>query len=132
METKPTAEIPEEMEQVRQELENWRSSQPRRSRIPKPLWASAVKLAKQYGLWRTAQTLGLDYQRLKVQTGSAQTRRHGKAASAFVELAATAVGFSECTVELENRRGAKMRIHLKGVDAAGVAAISQALWSGNR
>ena len=131
METKPTAEIPEEMEQVRQELENWRSSHPRRSRIPKPLWASAVKLAKQYGLWRTAQTLRLDYQRLKVQTGSAQTR-HGKAAPRFVELAASAVGFSECRVELENRRGAKMRIHLKGVDAAGVAAISQALWSGNR
>ena len=131
METKPTPGIPEEMEQVRQELENWRSSHPRRSRIPKPLWAAAVKLAQQYGLWRTAQTLRLDYQRLKVQTGSGQTG-HGKAAPRFVELAASAVGFSECRVELENRRGAKMRIHLKGVDAAGVAAISQALWSGNR
>ena len=132
METKPTPEIPEEMEQVRQQLESWRSSHSRRSRIPKPLWASAVKLAKQYGLWRTAQTLRLDYRRLKVQTGSGQTRRHGKAAPTFVELAASAVGFSECSVELENRRGVKMRIHLKGIDAAGVAAIGQALWGRKR
>ena len=132
METKPTRQIPEEMEQVRQELENWRDSHGRRSRLPEELWTSGVKLAKQYGLWRTAQTLRLDYRRLKVQTGSAPTRRQGKAAPAFVELTASAVGFSECTVELENRRGAKMRIHLKGVDAGGVAAISQALWSGNR
>ena len=132
METKPTPQIPEEMEQVRQELESWRSSQPKRSRIPKPLWASAVQLAKQYGIWRTAQTLRLDYQRLKVRMGSAESPSGGKAAPAFVELAASAVGFSECRVELENRRGVKMRIELKGVDAAGVAAISQALWSGNR
>ena len=132
METKPRSQIPEEMEQVRQELENWRDSHGRRSRLPEELWASAVKLARQYGLWRTAQILRLDYQRLKVRLGLGESPRRRKAAPAFVEMAASAVGFSECTVELENRRGATMRIHLKGVDAAGVAAISQALWSGNR
>ena len=132
MEAKPTAQIPEEMEQVRQEFESWRNSHPKRSRIPKPLWTAVVKLAKQYGLWRTGQALRLDYARLKMQMGSVESARRGRASPTFVELAPSAVGFSECTVELENRRGAKIRIHLKGMDAAGVAAIGQALWSQKR
>ena len=128
---KHTPAIPEQMEQVGQQLESWRRSHARRTRLPKTLWASAAGLARQYGLWRTAQALRLDYASLKARVESGRGRKRSKAVAAFVEVAA-AVGCCECVVELENRRGGKMRMHLKGIDAMAIAAIGQALWSEKR
>ena len=47
---------------------------------------------------------------------------------AFVELVASqAESLSECTIELEGRRG-KLRIQLKGASASDMATLSRALW----
>ena len=59
-----TTVVPVEMEQARQELERWRSTRPRRSPIPAPLWDAAVKLARQHGIYLTAQTLRLGVGRM--------------------------------------------------------------------
>ena len=48
---------------------------------------------------------------------------------AFLELAApVATGSGECILELENADGAKMRVHLKGVEAPDLAALSRSFW----
>src|SRR5207248_5806195 len=84
METRKPSEIPTDMEEVRQELERWRSAHAHRSRIPEELWGSAVKIARRHGLYRTSKTLRLDYVNLKNRAGIPTSKTDS--ASAFVEL----------------------------------------------
>src|SRR5882762_7887301 len=116
------------MEEIRQQFESWRSTHAHRSRIPETLWASAVKLARQHGLYQTAKTLHLDYTRLKALV-SGNSAGKQKETAAFVELLASADRLPECVVELENARGKKMRIHLRGVAVPDVALLSRIFWS---
>ncbi len=52
-----------------------------------------------------------------------------EAAMAFVELVPPQRAcLPECIVELEHPRGAKMRIHLKGVGAPDLTALSRSFW----
>ena len=138
MDSTKTTDIPPELEQVRQELEQWRSTQTHRSPIPEPLWGAAAKLARQHGVQLTARTLRLDYARLKARVKPKARRKSAvrstsavrRAAPAFVELLAPRPGSSqECRVELEGPRG-RMRVEFKGVAAAELVALSRALWDG--
>jgi hypothetical protein len=129
METRQAEAILAEIEEVRQQFESWRNTHAHRSRIPETLWASAVKLARQHGLHRTAKALHLDYAKLKALVrGNSATKRKEAAAPAFVELLG-ADRLPECVVEMENARGKKMRIHLRGVAAPDVALLSRIFWS---
>jgi hypothetical protein len=57
--------------------------------------------------------------------------RAGGSEARFVELIAPrAVGICECIVELENARGAKMRIQLKGVEIPDLASLSSVFLNG--
>ena len=52
-----------------------------------------------------------------------------QAVATFVELASPASGGSpECILELEDPGGAKMRVHLKGVETPDLAALSRSFW----
>jgi len=56
-------------------------------------------------------------------------KRSSRSAAAFVEWPALVPACSpECIVELEDPRGAKMRVHLKGVQAPDWAALSRTFW----
>ena len=128
---------PARLEAVRRRFEAWRKTRQARAQIPERLWKSAVKVAATYGLCRTARTLGLDYNALKQHVESAvlnnspagptpSQKNPARSASTakksaqnpamtFVELTTLErPGSPECIVELENPRGAKMRIHAKG------------------
>ena len=130
METGQAEAIPTEMEEVRQQFESWRSTHAHRSRIPETLWTSAVKLARQHGLHRTAKALHLDYTKLKALVGGKSAAKRKQATTpAFVELVTAADRLPECVVELENARGKKMRIHLRGVTAPDVVLLSRIFWS---
>jgi len=94
----------------------------------------AVKVADTYGIHRTAKTLRVNYYSLKkrVEEASAVTASKvpGEAAEAtFLELPAPVwPGCGECTLELENAVGAKMRVYLKGVKAPDLPALSRSFW----
>ena len=115
---------------VRQQLESWRQTRTRPGPLPPPLWQAAVELARVHGINPVAQALNLDYNCLKrrVQAGISD-RGVAAATPAFVEVqlppSAQAL---ECTVQLEDRRGTKMNVHLVGGGAAEVAALAQSLW----
>jgi len=126
METRKPNEIPADMEEVRQQLESWRSAHAHRSRIPEELWGSAVKIARRHGLYRTSKTLRLDYANLKNRAGIPTSKTDS--ASAFVELLG-GQRLPECVVELENARGKKMRIHLRGMEAPDLGLLSRMFWS---
>src|SRR5215831_11460059 len=96
------------LEQTRQQLEHWRSTRACRSRVPEALWAAAVGLARQHGLYPTARTLRLDYTRLKERVESAgegegrPSRPAREGLPAFVELrAAPSTAATECEIEWE-------------------------------
>jgi len=103
-----------------------------------------VKAAGKYGIHRTAKVLRVDYyalkERVEAVTSSVETppsrgksAARGKsdrlAAATFVELAPPlSGGVRECILELEAPGGAKMRVHLKGVEAPDLATLTQSFW----
>ena len=84
--------------------------------IPESLWVLAAELARQHGVFRTAQVLRLDYNKLKRRTpGTTSTGVPASAPQpAFVELIATSTSHPcECIIEVEGPRG-RMRVEWKG------------------
>ena len=131
MATKGTRDLPARLEGLRRRFERWRRTRKMRSRIPDPLWASAVKLAAEYGIHRTAKALRVDYYSLKkrVEEATGGNGPAGAAGATFVELPPAAwPGSGECTLELEDARGAKMRVQVKGFGAPDLAALSRSFW----
>jgi len=118
---KADALVPEQLQLLSCQLEEWRNAHPRRSRLPEELAAAAVELARQHGLFRTAQTLRLDYTNLKKRVQTAPGMR-ATAPAAFMELVAPSPVTGECTVEVESARG-KLRVAVKGTAAPDVMSL---------
>ena len=125
MNERPTGTVPAEIEEAQLQFENWRRERKRGQRIPQSLWATAVELVKQHGVWATARALHLDHNGLKrrVRSGEDEEKSGG-----FVELISQGAMRCTCTVEMEDARGARMRIELKGA-AADVTELSRTFWS---
>ena len=138
-----SSDIPKNLQKVRQRLERWRSAHTGRLPIPKRLWAAAVELAREHGVFHTAKALRLEYGKLKqLLESSGAVKRAGttkfmvksrrarsEAPPAFMELLASpaAAVISEGLIELEGRRG-KMRIHWKGTAAPDLGGLGRAFW----
>ena len=144
MRTARPRHLPVGLESARRRFEQWRRTRRGRTRIPERLWAAAVKAAGRYGFYPTARGLGLDYYSLKKRVkaaGGASLRPvtdrpdgpGGEGVAGFLELAPVSpTGFPECVLELEDPGGAKMRIHLKGMSAPDLTALSRSFWSRER
>ena len=106
--------LPPRLEAVRARFETWRSTRTGADRIPESLWKAAVGCAGRFGLYPTVRALGLDYNSLKRRV-AAQAARTEHSSPAFIEvLPAGGIAPAECVLEVESRRGAKLRIHLRG------------------
>src|SRR6266849_3294491 len=105
--------VPDDLLQLSQRLEEWRSANPPRTRLPEPMWEAAVEMAQRHGLHCTTKTLRMDYTRLKkrLPVGAPPTR---PAPPTFLELLAPPAGAAECVVELESA-GGRMRVAMKGM-----------------
>jgi hypothetical protein len=120
-----------QIERIQKRFEDWRKSQKPRTRIPKRLWESAVQVARGCGVNRTAKALHLDYNDLKKRLKA--SRGIQESAPAFIELLpAVTPSTPECIIECENGNGAKMRVHIKGIEAPDLNALSSAFWRGKR
>jgi hypothetical protein len=139
-----SSDIPTGIQKVVRRLERWRSAHTGRLPIPERLWAAAVGLAREHGVFHTAKALRLEYGKLKrlLESSSPEAlprrakaprgRRRGVRSlsppAAFLELMTSpTAGLSECLIELEGRRG-KMRIQWKGTSAPDLSGLSRALW----
>jgi len=153
MRTAAACKVPVALKRIQQRLERWRQTRGGRRRIPEGLWGLAVQAVSTYGLNKTARALGLDYYSLKRRVAAAGDPSGGPAkqrgpkaspvarpvevAPRFVELAsgvaelapARSSGVPECLLEFEHAGGAKLRVHLKGVAVADLAALSRSFWS---
>ena len=120
--------LPADLERARSRFQAWRTRRTVGTRIPRTLWAVAVRLAKTHGVCRAATALGLDYYSLKKRTESPPTPRQSDG-PAFVEFTAPATIAKQCQVELDNGSGATMRVQLVGYDAAELEALSRSFWN---
>ena len=137
MKTRTTAELPTDLEGTRQRFEQWRQVRKVHTPIPESLWAAAVKLAGRYGVSRTARALRVGYyalqERVERATAGSAASSPPLSAPAFLELAVPSrIGPGECLLEWEDAAGAKMRVHLKGVEAPDVVALSRSFWEAPR
>jgi hypothetical protein len=55
--------------QLQRQLDQFRSAQTQRPKLPEALSQAAVELARQYGKYRVAHSLRLDYIALQVKEG---------------------------------------------------------------
>ncbi len=105
------AGVPDSVQQLRQQFEQFRSTRSGRGRLPELLWQSAAEQARQHGVKVVTQALRLDYDVLKRRVGSVDQRRKRTAMPAFVELicAAAAAG-DEYVIEFEVSPRPGMRV----------------------
>lgn len=126
MRTRKRSEVPASLSRLGQRFAAWRKTRDSGQRIPETLWKSAVKLAREHGLNRTARALNLDYYSLKKRVDGASSQ----AKSIFVEVPSSSLSItSECVIEWEDATGSRMRVQLKGQDAPDLLALSHNFWN---
>ena len=114
MNRKSIPAIPEAILQLQRQLDQFRSTQPRRTKLPESLWQAAVELARQHGVYSVAHPLRLDYVGLKKRLGGVAILRRKATKPAFVELIAPpSAMLRECLIEFESLHGSKVRIQWK-------------------
>jgi hypothetical protein len=69
------AVIPEPIAELQHQLDEFRSTQPWRRKLPESLWQAAVGLAREHGVYSVARSLRLDYMGLKKRMGGVARRR---------------------------------------------------------
>jgi len=117
------------LQQTRRRIARWRDTRTHRGApMPAPLWAVAVALARQHGLYTTARTLRIDYGSLKKRLDTRPARR--VPSPAFVELptAACPTGLGPCVIDLAASRGRRLRIEVTGVTMADLVMLTQVAW----
>jgi hypothetical protein len=117
-----------DLEQLQRRFEEFRNVRMSRGRLPAALWKEAAEAARRYGLNPTAQTLRLDYSRLKqhmaATPGPVKPRKQVHLAPAFVELIGPTAGTTTgCHIELESERGIRLRLELKGITTGELASL---------
>jgi len=127
MDHKTPAPISEAITQLQRRLEEFRSAQPVRTKLPEELWEAAVELARQHGIYAVAHPLRLDYTRLKQRLGGKPRQRRKPEQPAFVELiGSNAATLPECVIEFESARGGKMRVQWKAAAPPDWASLLRA------
>ena len=128
MGTTQRGQLPPDLVRGRSRFQAWRTQRKPGSRIPRPLWTMAVRLAKTHGVSRTSAALGVDYYSLKgrVETAVVPPPSSGPA---FLELAPPVMVAKQCRLELDNGSGATMRVQLVGYDAADIEALARGFWN---
>mgnify|MGYP001073880016 FL=1 len=124
-------ENPSELIELSRRIDLWRRDPSRGRRMPEPLWASAVQLARRHGIHRVARCLHLDYYSLKKRMRGGAETAGLEANPTFIELPAFAsAGMPECHIEVDHPHGGRMRIHVRGTALPDLASITRAFCGG--
>jgi len=88
MNARALGNVPTALSRARRQLDQWRSRQSGRKRLPQALWSKAVALAREHGINKTARTLGLKYDSLKkhLEATPPAAAGRGKVEPEFIEL----------------------------------------------
>ena len=119
--------LPDDLEQLQQQLTEFRNTHRVRSRLPEPFWAAAAEIAQRDGVHQTARALHLDYVGLKKRVENQKRPKRKRTASpsapTFVELVGPAAAtVASCRIEVEATPG-KLRLELPALAAAELAHL---------
>ena len=131
METKHLSAETTAIEKVKQRFETWREVRKKRTRIPEELWQAAVELTSDYTPNKISQTLHVNYSVLKERIVSMKTAELGVEGveGDFVEVDLDRrMSTEEWVFELEDGKGAKMRMRMKGAAGVDIIEIAKVLW----
>ena len=132
MQRQESARAGTSLDETERHFDAWRRSHRWLGRIPNELWRMAAVTATVHGVEATAGRLLVNPARLEQWM---QVVEHAEAAAntpQFLELPPLVVGpTAECTMELEDKSGRKLRILLKGQATAQAVALGRMLWKGD-
>lgn len=134
MATGTTDSLPAALKKARERFEAWRETRTPGDRIPERLWKLAVKTAENHGPYKTSRALRLDYMDLKRRIPGGVVKAAGKRkAPSFVEVRGTeALRAAECVAWVEDSSGTRMRLELRGLDAAQIGTLARSFAGGSR
>lgn len=119
--------IPEPIVQLQRQLEQFRGTHPRRTKLPEPLWQAAVELARRHGIYPVAHPLRLDYMQLKKRLSGVSSHRRKPSKPAFVELITRQPEpQADCVIEFESASGSKMRVQWRAAAPLDWASLLRA------
>lgn len=102
------------LEQLREKLVKWRKiKRYPREPVPKDIWEDATELAKKYSIYKVSKTLSLNYVNLKARVMGPSKKKPKNKKAPFVELGRLPSA-AEIVLEMENRKGSRLKICLKG------------------
>jgi len=122
------------MEQIRQRIEHWRETREKRGRMPEPLWAAAVELARKHGVYATSQGLRVSYDSLSARVGARKPKRHAAEGrgTAFVELVPPspleAASPNGPVLELTRADGQKLTLRLADTRELDLPGLVREFW----
>ncbi len=118
-------------EEVREQFEHWRRSRENRSAITDELWQAAISLSPKYSFCQISKALRLNYTDLKhlIEARRSTFEQSAVPEPAFVELGLSGpIHPAECIVEMEDQKGAKMRMYFKGEAGLDLLELGKAFW----
>jgi len=125
-------------------ITRWRRTRVKRTAMPEPLWAEAVRLAEAVGVYPVSRRLGVSFDRLKtrvLEAELARVREEPLVPAGFVELPATMLlGQATtlprrqcvivCELELARPDGARMFVRLDEGQEVDLDDLSGAFFGG--
>jgi len=120
------------LEEIREQFETWRKTREKRTTIPDVLWEAAISLCPRYSLCQISKALRLNYSDLKLRVHASQSFLQSSPVidPAFIDLGLKNPIFpAECTIEMEDQNGAKMRMYFKGEAGLDLLELGKAFWS---
>jgi hypothetical protein len=131
--SKPTLCTKPTMEEIKKQFAVWRSKRRCRGPVPQELWEAAMGLAKDYPPARIARVLGLDYGGLKrrIQARGEQGCMREESHH-FIELSLEEPEPDcGCMMEIEDQKGGKVKVHMRGGFCFELLELAQAFWRRN-
>ena len=116
------------LEKAQDQFAAWRKTRKKRGSIPEKLWNVATSLTEFYTVHQISKGLHLNHTVLKDRVEATRMMPSEKPTQpTFIELPPMASG--EVSLDLENKAGGKMKIHVKGHTDINLVLLTQAFWS---
>ena len=135
MRSKNRPDLPASAHDIHDRIEHWRKTRQNRTHMPVDLWAAAVGLAREHGIYAVAQALDLSYGALKDRVARAAENEPVTETppAGFVELPPPPppqAGTEQMSGEFEFAAadGAKLTIRLPRIGQIDVLGLAQAFW----
>ena len=129
--------LPRSIVEVKKQIETWRQTREKRTRMPEELWVEAVEVARRHGIWKVSNAVGCSYESLKARVERVDTTPAPALEAATVGFVSVApppqiFGAPEpmaTEMELVAVDGARLVVRVEGREGLDIAGLARAFWS---